>query len=81
MIKLTKLNKQTFYLNAIYIERVDSTPDTVITLINGRKIIVLESAGEVTQLVTEYYRQAGMIRQIIKEGLPSSSLHEDDAQN
>ncbi|GGK13696.1 hypothetical protein GCM10010965_03360 [Caldalkalibacillus thermarum] len=79
MIKLTKLNKQPFYLNAVYVERVDSTPDTVITLINGRKVIVLESVGEVVKLITDYYCQVGMLRQMATDVLPSGT-GEDQSQ-
>lgn len=47
MIELTKLNGKVFSLNALYIETVESFPDTTITLTNGRKYIVLESEDEV----------------------------------
>ncbi|BEU87169.1 flagellar FlbD family protein [Selenomonas sp. TAMA-11512] len=61
MIKLTKFNsvarkKGEFVLNAEHIETIEETPDTVITLSNGRKIIVDESMDEVVRLVMEYRR-------------------------
>lgn len=42
MIELTKLNENKFILNAGLIETIEETPDTVITLVSGKKIIVKE---------------------------------------
>ncbi|MFC5541245.1 MAG: flagellar FlbD family protein [Bacilli bacterium] len=56
MIQLTRLNGKTFSLNALYIETVESFPDTTITLTNGRKYIVKETEEEVRKRVTEFYR-------------------------
>jgi flagellar protein FlbD len=56
MIPLTKLNRETMMLNAIYIETIESTPDTMILLTNGKRYVVMESIDEVKQLVTEFYR-------------------------
>jgi len=56
MIQLTRLNQSKITLNAIFIERIESTPDTVITLLSGKKLHVLESVDEVTKKVTEYYQ-------------------------
>ncbi len=54
MIELTKLNEKKFLLNADLIETVEETPDTVITLVSGKKIIVKESRQEVKNLVISY---------------------------
>ncbi|MCP1144051.1 flagellar FlbD family protein [Lysinibacillus endophyticus] len=56
MIELTRLNGKTFSLNALYIETVESFPDTTITLTNGRKFIVLESEEEVRKKVALFYK-------------------------
>lgn len=56
MIQLTRLNGKTFSLNALYIETVESFPDTTITLTTGRKYIVKETEEEVRKKVTNYYR-------------------------
>ena len=60
MIKVTKLNKETFYINPTLIEMVEKTPDTVITLINGKKIIVSESTEEMKDIFIEYFKVVGM---------------------
>ncbi len=56
MIELTRLNGTTFDLNPDLLEVIDSTPDTVITLTTGRKLIVKESRQEVKNLVLLYRR-------------------------
>ncbi|RUL55799.1 MULTISPECIES: flagellar FlbD family protein [Lysinibacillus] len=56
MIELTRLNGKSFSLNALYIEIVESFPDTTITLTNGRKYIVLESEKEVHKRITQFYK-------------------------
>ncbi|MGH9658111.1 MAG: flagellar FlbD family protein [Bryobacteraceae bacterium] len=57
MIKLTRLNTQPFVLNADLIEHLEATPDTVITLITGQKLMVHESADDVIERVIAYRRE------------------------
>ncbi|CAJ1002439.1 MULTISPECIES: flagellar FlbD family protein [Bacillales] len=57
MIRLTRFNGEEFYLNATHVEMVESTPDTVITLFNGKKYIVRESAEAVASRIVDFYRQ------------------------
>jgi flagellar protein FlbD len=54
MITLTRLSGSVFLLNADLIERVDSTPDTVITLVDGKKYVVVETISEVLDSVLAY---------------------------
>ena len=62
MIKLTKFNSESkakggeFVLNAEIIQTIEETPDTVITLINEKKLIVDESMEEVVRRVMKYRR-------------------------
>lgn len=56
MIELTRLNGVCFSLNPDLIEVIETTPDTVITLTTGRKIIVKESRQEIKKLVLSYRR-------------------------
>ncbi|BAC13521.1 flagellar FlbD family protein [Oceanobacillus iheyensis] len=60
MIHLTRLNNEKFVLNAIYIEQIQSLPDTTISLINGKKIVVKDNANEVLHQVTNYYQTIGL---------------------
>lgn len=57
MIKLKRINNTHFVLNAELIEMIEETPDTVITLMNGHKMIVGNSADEVIDLVVAYKRR------------------------
>jgi len=63
MIALTRLNQQSFVLNADLIKFVESTPDTMITLTTGERMIVKESSEEVVRKVVDYGR---MLRRLIE---------------
>jgi flagellar protein FlbD len=58
MVKLTKINGQEFYINSDLMEYIESTPDTIITLTTGKKIIVIETAEEIIEKVIEYKSKA-----------------------
>lgn len=61
MIRLTKLNGSSFVLNCELIETVEETPDTVISTINGKKYVVLESVDEIIQKVIQYKESVRMV--------------------
>lgn len=63
MIKVTRLNGNPFILNALYIEKIESFPDTTITLSNGRKYVIKESEEETVRLVIEFYQSVNLIGQ------------------
>lgn len=54
MVILTRLSGSVFALNSDLIERVDATPDTVITLVDGKKYIVREDLQDVVAVVRAY---------------------------
>ena len=54
MITLTRFSGSVFALNSDLIERVDSTPDTVITLVDGTKYVVTEGLHEVVAAIRAY---------------------------
>jgi flagellar protein FlbD len=56
MIKLTRLNEMEIVVNADQIKYVESTPDTIITLMNNEKILVIDSMDEVIRKVVEFKR-------------------------
>jgi len=58
MIKVTKLNGRELVVNADLIEFVEATPDTLISLTTGRKIMVLEDLDEVVALAVGYRSRA-----------------------
>jgi flagellar protein FlbD len=66
MISVTRLNGSQMWLNALMIETVEETPDTYVTLVTGKRIIVLEKAAEVITMVKEYYSEIGIYAASIK---------------
>ena len=57
MIELTKINGEKILVNDDLVEIVEQTPDTVVTLTTGRKIIVKESRQEIKNLVKSFRRE------------------------
>jgi len=51
MIDLTRLNGHRMVLNCDHIKFAESTPDTTISLINGEKLIVLESCDQLIERI------------------------------
>ena len=68
MIKLTHLNGKEFVVNADMIQFIECTPDTLIILSTGHKIMVAESIDEVVEKVVEY-------RKSVLNGLANAHLH------
>lgn len=57
MISLTRLSGSVFVLNCDLIERVEEAPDTVITLLDGKKYVVAETVAEVVAAIRQYRRE------------------------
>lgn len=56
MIRLTRLNGKEFLLNSELIKFLEETPDTVVTLLSGERLVVAESADDVVKRVIDYGR-------------------------
>ena len=56
MILLTKINNAPIAVNADLIQYIEETPDTVITMTNDDKVVVLEGMAEIIQKVVHYRR-------------------------
>ncbi len=56
MIALRRLNNQPIVVNADLIESLESTPDTVVTLTSGNKLIVRDTVAEIQEKVIAYKR-------------------------
>jgi len=54
MIVVSRLNGERFGVNAEHIERVEETPDTVLTLVDGKKYLIRESLEDVIDRVVSY---------------------------
>jgi flagellar protein FlbD len=57
VIQVTRLNGTHFYINAELIQTVESTPDTIITLINGNIMVVHEPAEEIIARILDYRKK------------------------
>lgn len=57
MIEVSRLNGKFFILNAELVKFIESTPDTVITLTTGEKLMVRESVEQVVQRCTDYLKR------------------------
>jgi flagellar protein FlbD len=71
VITLTRLNGQRFALNPDLIERVDVTPDTVVTLIDGAKYLVAEGLDEV---IAEIRRFRASVVALANQGTVASEV-------
>ncbi len=56
MIALTRLNHASVMLNCDLIETVEATPDTVIRLVNGQRLVVCEKPEEILQRIRRFRR-------------------------
>lgn len=61
MIKVTRLNGKEVYVNPDLIETLESTPDTVITLTTGHKIIAVESIDDLIDRIVQYRHKASVL--------------------
>jgi flagellar protein FlbD len=66
LIVVTRLNGKPLVVNALLIETMEETPDTLITLSTGKKIMVLEGLTDVISLVQNYQKTIGLVNGTIK---------------
>jgi flagellar protein FlbD len=71
MIELTRLNGSRLAINCDLIKYAEAAPDTVLTLITGEKLVVLEPCGEVSQRTLDY--RAAVLRKAWPEAASSLS--------
>jgi len=57
MIPLTRLNQRALIVNSDLIEFIENAPDTVITLVTGEKLVVLETAEQIKDLIVQFRRR------------------------
>lgn len=67
MIKVTRLNREdTFWVNENLIEIMEETPDTMLSMMSGRKFSVAESAEEIIRLITASHRMINVSKSEFK---------------
>jgi flagellar protein FlbD len=57
MIRLTRLNRESFYLNPDLIQEMETTPDTVLTLSSGVRVVVQDAPERVIDEIVEFKRR------------------------
>jgi flagellar protein FlbD len=75
MILLTRINRAPLVLNSDLIEFIEKTPDTVVSLTNGAKLLVLESPEEIVEKVVGF--RQGILRGVSNEpgGRTGAAVH------
>ncbi len=74
MIQLTRLNDRPLAVNSDLIKLVENAHDTVLTLINGEKIVVRESVAQVIEKIIDF-------RRAVLAGLPLTGASLDPAMS
>jgi flagellar protein FlbD len=54
MIAVHRLRGEPMFLNADLVESIEATPDTVLTLVDGRRIVVADTPEEVAERIVEF---------------------------
>lgn len=67
MIELTRLNGETMVVNSDLIRYAEASPDTVITLVTGDKIVVTESVQQLIDRVIAF--RSRLLRSVFPDGL------------
>ncbi len=68
MIRVTRLNNSEFWVNPDLIQFIEETPDTVISLTTGVKIVVLEPAADIVKAIIEFRKQsAGQLPSVVEK--------------
>jgi flagellar protein FlbD len=74
MIHLTRLNGNPLVVNSDLIKYAEASPDTMLTLVNGEKIVVLESCEDVVNRTIAYrarvYGAAGHLQALTSAPVP-----------
>jgi flagellar protein FlbD len=73
MIMLTRLNGTPFALNPDLIERAEATPDTILTLCDGSKVLIGESVEELVDRIRTYRAQILALADTIQTTAPVSA--------
>ncbi|MDT0200794.1 flagellar FlbD family protein [Nocardioides sp. AE5] len=77
MISLTRLSGSRFILNSDLIERVDATPDTVVTLVDGKKHVVQEDPAAIVTAVREHRAWIVALSSVLPATTPEPDLAEE----
>jgi flagellar protein FlbD len=74
VISVHRLNNSEFIINADLIETLEATPDTVITLTNGKKLMVKDSLDAVVQSIIKYKQLCNHYIQVVNKEKTSTPV-------
>ncbi len=75
MIQLTRLNASPLAVNSDLIKFIEEAPDTVLTLINGEKLVVRETTAEVIRRICQFRRSIlCSVHRFARAGSENSSI-------
>jgi flagellar protein FlbD len=76
MIVVTRLHGSSMALNCDLIERVEATPETVLTLVDGNRYVIRESVGEIVDRVRTFRASVVMLAGVLeRQAAGQRSLH------
>lgn len=70
MILVHRLKGDPFFVNADLIESIEALPDTVLTLVDGRKAVVAETPKHVVDLITTFRASVLVAADQLRTGQP-----------
>ncbi len=62
MIAVTRLGGAVFYVNPHQIEYIESNPDTTLTMLSGKRLVVKEDYQSVLEKIIEYRSRIGAFK-------------------
>ncbi len=62
MVEVTRLDGKTYYVNPHQIEYIERNPDTTLTMLSGKKLVVREDYQTVFDRIVEYRRLIGAFK-------------------
>ncbi|HSK97485.1 MAG TPA: flagellar FlbD family protein [Euzebyales bacterium] len=63
-----RLRGEPLFVNADFVESIESTPDTVLTLLDGRRLIVSDSAEDVVEAIREFRASVLVATERLRDG-------------
>jgi flagellar protein FlbD len=81
MIQIHRPDGSAFFINVTHIVTAETTPDTVVTLFNGDKLRVRESASELSDLVVAWFQRIGhptMVPYVNRADRPNNDDDKDE---
>lgn len=67
MILVKRLNGSDLWLNPLLIESIEQTPDTILTMTNGHKYVIRQTAVEVQVQISAFMREIGLVGSVTRK--------------